>query len=84
MTEFAYIPLTEEEVWRNAGLGGVLDAAALGDPMAALLFRRLQSAATAMQPEIDRMKAEIEREWFEGSPGHADGLALLLSDEGAK
>lgn len=84
MSQFAYVPLTEEELWRNAGLGPVLDKAAAGDAVAVLLIQRLKAADAAMQPEIDRLKAEIEREWMEGAGHHPGGLASLLRDEAAK
>lgn len=74
---YEWVPLTEEELWRNAGLGDVLDAAALGDPMASLLFRRLQVAQAAMQPEIDRLKAEMEHDIMTRGSG---GLSLLTGD----
>ena len=75
---YKWIPLTEEELWRNAGLGDLLDKAAAGDRMAQLLLDRMRAAAKAMEPEIQRMKAEFETEIF--THGNATGLKGLIGD----
>lgn len=79
MTTYEWTPLTEEERWRNAGLGGLLDAAVAGDKLAQLLVKRLRAADDAMRPEVERVKAEIAKEWLEHGTSMG-GLSLLVGE----
>jgi hypothetical protein len=77
---FEYTPLTEAEIDEMTGMAPLKAQAAAGDLRAALAIKRIDDAFAAMRPEIDRFKAEMEREWMEGPSGPPSGLALLIGD----
>lgn len=75
-TRFEWTSLTPEEVDEMTGMAN-LRRRAKTDPVAALAVKRIDAAFSALQPDIDRFKAEWERQWMEG-PSDTDGLALLI------
>jgi hypothetical protein len=76
---YEWVPLTEEETWRNAGMGDMWERAEAGDPIARLLRERIRKAEVAMAPFIAEERAKLEKLCLEGTAG-AGGLALLLKD----
>jgi hypothetical protein len=80
---YEWTPLTEAEIDEMTGLAPVRARAAAGDPIAALLLKRILAAQEAMAPEIERLRAEWESVLF--SDGTVSvGLASLLGPEPAQ
>lgn len=76
---YEWIPLTEAEIDEMTGVAMVKAMVAAGDPIAALLLRRIEAAQQAMEPEVARLKEQWEREIMQGS-GTGGGLSLLVGE----
>jgi hypothetical protein len=78
--DYEWVPLSEAEIDEMTGVSQIRAKAAEGDPIAALLLKRLAAAQEAMAPEIEKLRVQIEREWYQRGTGAGSGLSLLLGD----